>query len=263
MPSLLTQKALRNVRKLPFCYLCGKTIAKTDSVNRDHVPPKSIFAPSDRQPLILLSHERCNHSRHLEDEKIGQLISLVRRVAPRDDIQRLRVHWTGVGPALVNLNIEAEVWRWVQAFHAALYGEFLSFAETGKLDQPHMRAVALPFPRANRGSEVIESLRPQHLRIVEMIKSNRMLQNLDQIVGNKGKLVYYSVWDCFEPKLWFCAFALNIYDWKQLGLLRNGRTSGCAGLYVLTSRSKPENASISRRSSIILPNYDPLDPFAP
>src|SRR5271165_6937203 len=45
---------------LPFCYLCGRDFVAGDSRNRDYVPPQSIFAPADREPLWLPAHTACN-----------------------------------------------------------------------------------------------------------------------------------------------------------------------------------------------------------
>ena len=76
MVSLLRQNDFRRVQTLPFCYLCGRKFVAGDSPNRDHVPPQSIFAPADREPLWLPTHPACNSGYRLLDEKIGQLIIL-------------------------------------------------------------------------------------------------------------------------------------------------------------------------------------------
>ena len=74
MIELSTQRALRSVRILPFCYLCGKPFEEGDAVDHDHVPPKSIFALADRQPLKMKTHKLCNERHSLDDEKVGQMI---------------------------------------------------------------------------------------------------------------------------------------------------------------------------------------------
>ena len=75
MVTLTNQKDFRQAQKLPFCYLCGSYFAKNDIKNKDHVPPKSIFNESDREPLILPTHVECNNKFSENDEKVGQLIS--------------------------------------------------------------------------------------------------------------------------------------------------------------------------------------------
>jgi hypothetical protein len=59
-------------------------------------------------------------------------------------------------------------------------------------------------------------------------------------------------------------FALDIYDWKDLGAhAKNIPARGCAGFYMLPSGLAPENATRDHARTIIIPNYDVLDPFAP
>src|ERR1700733_3162360 len=84
MVSLLCQSDFRGVRKLPFCYLCGRDFVAGDSLNRDHVPPECAFAAPDREPLLLPAHTACNKSYELLDEKIGQLIALRYGKVPQD-----------------------------------------------------------------------------------------------------------------------------------------------------------------------------------
>src|SRR6516225_2755123 len=126
MVSLVRQNDFRSVRKLPFCYLCGLDFVAGDSQNRDHVPPECIFVPSDREPLLLPAHMACNKSYELLDEKIGQLIALRYGKIPEDpQHHRLKFAVSSQGDqgAVVNLDIDAAVWRWIAGFHAALYRE--------------------------------------------------------------------------------------------------------------------------------------------
>ena len=57
-------------------------------------------------------------------------------------------------------------------------------------------------------------------------------------------------------------FALNIYDWKNLGKTPLAKERGCAGFYVRPLGGYPANASLGERPIIKIPNYDPLDAFA-
>ena len=125
MVRLETQRHFRPVQRLPFCYLCGQAFAARKDRNRDHVPPKCTFAKSDREPLILPSHVTCNRSYELLDEKVGQFIALRRREVADPDNDRLRF---ALSPdmkhgALINVDVDGAVWRWIKGFHAALYGE--------------------------------------------------------------------------------------------------------------------------------------------
>jgi len=259
MVSLLRQSDYRDVQKLPFCYLCGHLFVAGESHNRDHVPPECIFAPRDREPLWLPAHTACNKSYALVDEKIGQLIALRYGKVPRDPThRRLKFAFSrqrDLG-AMVNLDIDAAVWRWIGGFHAALYRE-PGIGIRGSL--------ATPFPKAQfvGGRAVVAPLRVQHQFFVQTIKSNRLRGNLDRISCNKGKLTYECVWqqsDNGGP--WMCMFALDIYDWKDLGRTGVLPARGCAGYYVTPTGSAPAGATRAVKSSIIIPTTDRLDAFA-
>ena len=111
MVELVNQKALRSVRNLPFCYLCGRDFHPGEDLNHDHVPPKTIFAVADRQPLMLQTHVLCNSRQSLIDEKIGQLISLQRGEAPdQPENRKLQLRHLGVGlGAVMNLDIDSAI----------------------------------------------------------------------------------------------------------------------------------------------------------
>src|SRR6184192_804612 len=124
-----TQKAMRAVKQLPFCYLCGKAL--TAPRNNDHVPPSTIFLDCDRNfPLILPTHVTCNGDRSREDQAIGQLIGVLHGKDPHGPHNRLNVvggrFEDGTqGIAVEGLELRAIIRRWIRGFHAALYGEFL------------------------------------------------------------------------------------------------------------------------------------------
>jgi hypothetical protein len=258
MVFLISQKDRQAVQKLPFCYLCGKVFVSGEATNTDHVPPKSIFDERDRDPLVLLTHVTCNTAQAQIDEKIGQLIALRYRKVPPPERRRLQFALSpqvGLG-VLTNLNIDAAVWRWIAGFHAALYRN----SPVGIRG-----ALVTPFPKGKNvgGRLAVEPVRPQHLAFVQTIKTNRIKGNLDQIRCNKGKLTYECVWcqaDNNGP--WMCIFALDIYDWKDLGRTSHHLARGCAGFYVLPTQTVPPDATRGTTTSIIIPNMDPLDPFS-
>ena len=261
MPSLTRQKDFRPVQALEFCYLCGKPFQPGEARNRDHLPAQCTFLPKDREPLWLPTHISCNGGESPVDEKMGQLIALRYGKVPSDPTKhRLQLEaFSNARVAITNLSIDEAVWRWVRGFHSALYGEFLPW------DGIHSAgALVTPFPRATKSlsGPVIEPLRPQHPLIVHTIKVNRMKGNLDQIVANKGKLIYDCVWAQADGGQWMCMFAINIYDWKDLGRTDGQPARGCAGFYVLAGGGVPATATRSQLSSLIIPDYDTLDPFA-
>jgi hypothetical protein len=259
MVSLLRQSDLRNVQNLPFCYLCGRQFVAGDSQNRDHIPPQCIFAPVDREPLWLPAHTACNSAYRLLDEKIGQLIALRYGKVPRVAHRRLKFGYSRHGDlgAVVNLDIDAAVWRWIAGFHAALYRE-PGIGIRGSL--------VTPFPKAQmvNGRPVFAPLLVQHALFVQTIRSNRARSNLDRIVCNRGKLTYECVWQqADDGGPWMCIFALDIYDWKDLGRTGILPARGCAGFYVTPARTVPASATRAVASSIIIPGSDRLDAFAP
>jgi hypothetical protein len=127
--------------------------------------------------------------------------------------------------AISNLNVEQAMWRWVAGFRAALYKEPLVGARG---------SIATPFPLADliNGHYSIVLLLPQHILFVQTIKEQRMRNALDLIIANNGKLVYECVWGEENRKsCWFCFFALDIYNWKNLGRTPYQLARGCAGCY--------------------------------
>jgi hypothetical protein len=254
MVSLLRQSDFRSLQNLPFCYLCGRDFVPGDSKNRDHVPPECIFAPLDREPLWLPAHTTCNSAYRLSDEKIGQLIALRYGKVPINAAhRRLKFAYSrhrDLG-AVVNLDIDGAMWRWIGGFHTALYRE-AGVGIRGSL--------VTPFPKARvvNGRLVFAPLLVQHPLFVQTIKSNRARGNLDRIVCNKGKLTY----EAAGGGPWMCIFALDIYDWKDLGRTGVLPARGCAGFYVTPAQTVPANATRAITSSIIIPSSDRLDAFA-
>ena len=215
---LNSQQGLRRVRNLPFCYLCGRHIQAGDVLNRDHVPPAALFTEADRNfPLILRAHRHCNSAESASDETIGQLLGLKLGRVPADPKHRRLNIRLAVGSnrprlgLLQGFHIEGAIRRWLKAFHAALYQEPLS---------ANGFAIQTPFPsgRLEKNSIVIDEVRGQHFRFVETIKRNRAVRNIDAIHCNNGKLRYECVWERADNNgPWLCIFALNVYDWIDLG----------------------------------------------
>lgn len=258
MVSILTHRDRQSVRYLPFCYLCGVYFTAQDKRHRDHVPPKTCFRVRDREPLILQAHRQCNQNRSATDKQIGQIVGMKhgKAVSSRDRALHIQYLTPNVA-AVVNVNIPTEVWRWVRACHAALYQVPYPDGARG--------ALVTPFPSAplrGDGQITFDSIKPQHAVFVETIKLNRAKCNLDTIRCNRGKFVYECVW-CLSDNgnVWLCIFAVDIYEWKDLGNTKVQSPRGCAGFYSLPNGTVPPNATKGVTSSIIVPNIDRLDPF--
>ena len=261
MVSLVRQKDYRGPQKLAFCYLCGEVFAPGDKTNRDHIPAQCIFLDEDREPLWLPTHVTCNTGESAVDEKMGQLIALkYGKVPSSPEKQRLEfTSFSDARAAVTNLSIDQAVWRWVRGCHAALYGESIAIdgvAAAGALVTPFPRATASP------AGPVIEPLREQHGRIVHTIKLNRFKGNLDLVHTNRGKFRYECVWVQADSGEWMCMFAIDLYDWKDLGRTDGVPARGCAGFYRFASDRIPDLATRGQELSIIIPDYDTLDPFA-
>ena len=262
MPSLQTQKDFQGVRNLPFCYLRGRDFVATDAVDWDHVPAKSAFNPRDRDPpLKLKTHRETCHAQWSDnDKKVGQLISLRRGEGPKSQSdQALPFIQHGDMVGLENPNIEAAVWRWVKGFHAALYQRPLAASRP--------LSIQTPFPRGRRGPSgiVIDPILEQHVVAVDLIKRNRIVENLDKVISNKQKLRYECVWRKADAAdAWACFFALDIYDWKDLGShTEKIPARGCVGIYMLPDKAAPPGATLDSDSRIAVPNSDRFDAFAP
>lgn len=260
MRQLVSQQDLRTVQRLPFCYLCGKPFGPDDQTDRDHVPPRKLFLAADRSPTLWLpTHKACNGGQNLADEKIGQLIALRYGQVPAEPKNRRLAFAIGEGlGAVVNCDVDGAVWRWIRGFHAALYAQLLTLPIRG--------ALVTPFPRARlvEGPIEVEPLLPQHAGFVRTIKQNRAAGALDRIAANGGKLVYECVWAQAENDgPWLCIFALDLYDWKDMGATGVFAARGCAGFYHLPSGLRPAQATLAVEPALDVANRDPLDPFGP
>ena len=176
MVSLTTQSDLRNVRNLPFCYICGKQFAASDQCDDDHVPPQAIFRKGDRLPLKLRTHKACNEKHSGDDENFGQLIGAMDGRSPSNAKNR-RLRVSHIAPSvggITNLDVDAAIWRWVRGCHAALYKEPLA---------TNWFSIVSPFPRADQtggGPFKLRPILPQHPLFVQVIKTQRMHGELDR-----------------------------------------------------------------------------------
>jgi len=256
-----THKQLQRLRKLNFCYKCGQSFDKNKT--RDHVPPKTLFQKKDRShPLILPAHLNCNNDESWSDEIMGQLITVLHGIYPQKNKVKVKVKLAenskNKQPVLIleNINVHGFIWRCVKAFHAALYKEYLP-QETDNWVDPPIR----PGNKTNKGV-VFEDLSPQFPILVKTIKQNRMAGRTDRIECFTGKCVYECTWETMDNGKWACMFALNIYDWKNLGDPNHQKRHGCVGFY-MPKTGLPETATtgIARTLEMPIPNFEPLDPF--
>lgn len=268
-----TQQQFRDVAELPFCYWCGQPFAAGDQANGDHVPPRNAFDTPDRTPpLKLKTHITCNSAHKTTDELIGQLVALQRNyitLDPKNRRLKMEVYPGQAFGSVTNVNVIEAVWRYIRGFHAALYREPL----LGKLE----RTITTPFTRAYiDGNELVLEgpKKEQHFFIVQALKNQRAIGNVDRIVSNNGKLLYECVWQLADDgrailsgerplmRRRACFFGLDIYGWKTLGDVGQFPARGCAGAYFLPDGRAPAGASLYLESAPIVTNQDTWDPFA-
>src|SRR6266508_4575531 len=232
MKELKTQKDFQTVFKsLSFCYLCGKSFQSNKDKTRDHLPPDSVFQVSDKSPpLILPAHEKCNGEQSIDDEEIGQLIGLLHGKPIYLEKSRLKIGTANFADktqaGVVTINMKNILFRWIRGFHAAIYKEFL----------------------------------PQQYKMVEVIKKNRAVDRLDRIECRNSKCIYECVWDQADNGAWLCIFALQSYDWKDLGDPVHFIQRGCAGSY-MPQKAYTSNATKGVSIDIPILNFDKLDTF--
>ena len=215
----------------------------------------------DRLVHNATTHLTCNFRQKDTDEKIGQVIALKRRRIPARKDRRLAIKFfaspTGGAPmaAVFNLDITGAIRRWISAFHAALYREPIPLRTRITIQSPFQKARLVgDFPE-------FEALPAQHAIFVQTIKTNRVIERLDGIRTNNGKMIYECVWNQTDDGAWICVFALDIYKWKDLGDIHSLSPRGCAGAYILPSADFPPNATRGTTIHVDVRNRDAHDPF--
>jgi hypothetical protein len=260
MSYVTSQSDCRKIRDLPFCYLCGEPFSEADVTDHDHVPPESVFAKEDRNfPIKLRTHkDRCHAPLSQDDAVLGQLVALIHGKAPSASADKLNITIledpdSGATTGLFReRNIEYLLRRWIQGFHAALYQSYLPKAAKF--------AIQSPFPSTDDGVEA-DPIRDQHFAFITSIKKNRAAGNVDRIETNNGKLRYECVWDKLSDGSWCCIFALELYNWADLGDINNYPRRGCAGLYSPSFAVPPPTAHKATKLIFDIAQSDHADPF--
>lgn len=262
MPVVLdTQKAMRDVQRIFFCYMCGRGFKAEDAPNPDHVPPTGLFAVVDRNfPLILPTHRGCNAARSADDQVVGQLVGLMHGRRPNPTHNKLDVsagHFQDGSPAVVvgSLDLRFIIRRWVRGFHAALYREHLSEAAQFATCPPLPEAVpTVGAPKFLPVADVIPEF-------VKELKRNRATGTLDRIECRNGKCRYECVWSQADNGTWICIYGLDLYQWINLGDTSSFEPRGCVGSYIRPGGGVPLGATRTTRLEFRVVNRDRLDPF--
>lgn len=257
MVEIRSQAELRLARKIGFCCLCGAQFEGVDEVTRQHIPPKTIFAESDRNPpLILPAHLKCNGDQSSLDTVIGQLVATLHGKYPEPADVKLEVDLLAstdgehTVAGVKNLPLRTIVFRWVRCFHAALYGEYL-------IDKGGM--IFEPFPAGHviRDELVYEEIHMNRPYLVALFKQQVAARRTDGIMCYNDKCQYRCSWLAFDDGREFCLFALRLYKWEELGDKRHPRM-GCVGWYMAKT---PIKATRGTRVEVSISNVDQFDPF--
>lgn len=258
MKELKFEKDFTKISKLSFCYICGHSFSGKDDKTKDHVPPSSIFLFSDRTPsLSLPAHVYCNRGQSGNDEEMAKLVGLLHGKKIELEKSRLKVETLTVEfktqIPVVSIDLKNIIFRWVRGFHTTLYNEFLP--------DDTKRAIHPPVPSGKINGDKIysENVLQQHEKAVAVIKKNRAISQIDRIECRNGKCVYECVWQMYDGQ-WMCVFALNIYNWKELGESMYFAPRGCVGFY-LPENGCPDNAAKGTIMEIPILNANRLDPF--
>lgn len=225
------------------CYLCGEPLPILDlsetpicredpTVNDDHVPPETLFAPGDRAnyPLKVRTHVSCNGDQSQNDQKMAELFRLIWNPQTQDDLQTLALEWESdaSGRAIAsywrNDDLPGIVFRWIRGFHHALYGEYLP--------PQTKRATLLPFLEIKPNG----ASRPhqQYYDIAKSIQRQRALNSLDQIIAYNGRLQFQCAWFMGGNSA-TCIYALDVNGWSVFSGGRAGPYRSCLGCYVTCS----------------------------
>lgn len=262
MPTIVKERDLQGVRKRRFCYLCGQAFGRNEQTNGDHVPPKALFRVTDRsqRPLVLQTHPLCNESQSPSDEIISQLVSLIHtRTGARS---QLRKHVRKYRPApgerprvvLQGIDLQPIVWRWIRAFHAALYDSYLP--------DNCQHATHLPFPEGREVGGKLEFLpiRPQEYNVADVLRTNIHAKTTDRIACFGGKCAYECCWVHADQGPSLCFFGLQLYDWESLAGKNTAPRRACTGIY-MPPDGKPPSATPGTILEARFHNPAPLDPF--
>jgi hypothetical protein len=262
MPSLIGQKQLQHIRKLPFCYICGQAFHHGDDCDRDHVPPRACISNHDKMqsPLILPAHQACNGKFKVADERVGQFLSVLHGKIPKQEHNLLKYeHFCAdlekgsYSQVLKSVDLYGAVARWLMAFHVALYQQ--------PLPPDFKYGIELPLDVGyiKNGEPTVDTGRPNQRKMCEeRISCSRAARTIDRISAWNGKLQYECTW--FKGTLnAVCVFWLEFYQWARLSRISRKQEKECVGFYIVPVGELPAQATIA--SQLLAHTYTFHFPF--
>jgi hypothetical protein len=255
-----SQTHLRKHGQPSFCYLCGRALSGPDSVDRDHCPPKGLFAPSDRInfPVILPTHKICNHQWHGVDELVGILTdALHSRKKSQDEhvTKRLDAHWLPFNgkrvAAVSNVPLAAIGLRVVRGMHALLYKSYLPLQTRN--------SIHVPLPAADPKTGQPQQPLDQAFVFSGAIRRALLTDSADFITAYNDNFRYACVWDHLEGGVPFCIFAFDIYAFHYLSPTVTNFPKCFVGMYI--PATVPASASWASKVEFKVDRGELLDPW--
>ena len=188
------------------------------------------------------------------------LVSITRRTdRDRDRLRKQLVYVRDVEDGqrlgVRGVDLPSHIWRWVRAFHAALYAEFLP-----NIPQ---RRVFPPLPSGSIETKEVQptSIDELQLMIVDAVRTNRATKSFDQILCYGGRCEYNCTWEQADDGRMLSMFGLRLYDWEDLGDSKLGPQRSCVGVHVPPS-GRPPSGTRATRLEVPGVRRSPLNPFA-
>lgn len=253
-----SQAQLRRHGQPEFCYLCGQPLLGV--VDRDHCPPKGLFAPGDRIdfPVILPTHRTCNHGWHGVDELTGILTDALhsRKKSQNESVtKRLEAYsmpFNGkTAAAVANVPLDLVGKRVMRAIHALLYKSYLP--------EQTRNQIHVPLPSADmRTGERHRPLDQSYVFSGEVTKA-LLARSADTVTAYNGAFRYACVWNRLENGSALCMFAFDIYAFHVLAPPVVNFPKCFVGMYLLDEA--PLAASWAPKVAFDLPRHKLLDPW--
>lgn len=229
-------------------------------MNRDHCPPKGLFAKLDRInfPVILPTHHSCNHLWQDKDHLVGILADALHTRQKSQDtsitkrLEAYLIPFNGIeAPAVSNVPLAEMGFRIVRGMHALLYKAYL----------PHLpsRNIHVPLPTANAQTGEIEQPLDQAFVFSESVRRALLTNTADQVMAYNRQFRYACIWDRMENGDPLCIFAFDIYRFHYLSPAINNFPKCFVGSYV--PDLVPSNASWASDIDFKISRDELLDPW--
>lgn len=248
-------KDFKSLKQFDFCYICGEFLRHKknnsssgnapDDRNDDHVPPKSVFLPQNRNlALTLPAHRKCNESYSITDEQLAELFRVSRLGSGHGKCKTISFEIKpeiGSGSS-VTIDINPIVARWARACHAAIYRRPLAHITGFRAVTPMYEVV-----ESSDGTGVSPNLDQDRL-FSGLLRANFLSDNFDSIEAWGGSFRYRCVWTKLDPPVCtdVCVFGVQLLDWNRFDSVRPWSPRGCFGFYV-PPNGRPHDATSSVR----------------